>query len=177
MRVLGIVVATLLLAGCAESPPEEVAEAAPVETEPQSTTLNLAADLLLHRISLHRGTAVGVGLPGDTNCVWLRRVPVADEFTVTATWDAVTPAWERLEMTIQHEEGQEFASGPSPLTIIAKDLSRDQFFEGIGTILQPEIPGPVLDQPVHLEVVAKANLDSDSEPELERGGCTWGRLV
>jgi hypothetical protein len=152
-------------------------EAAPVETPPDLTMLNLTAELFLHGVSLHRGTAVGVGLPGNTNCVWLRRVPAVDEFTVTATWDAVSPAWERLEMTIQHDEGQEFAAGPSPLTLSAKDLMRDGFFEGIGTIVQPEIPGPVLDQPVHLEIVVKANLDPDAEPGLQNGGCTWGRLI
>lgn len=177
MRAPWLVVTAILLAGCAQSPTPVAVLPEQEEATPLQTTLNLSAELILNRISLHRGTAVGVGLPGDTNCVWLRRVPLANEFTVTATWDAVTPAWERLEMTVHHEEGQEFTAGPSPLTIRATGLERDAFFDGIGTILQPEIPGPVLDQPVHLEIVAKiVASDAGSEAGLEYSGCTWGRL-
>ena len=178
MRTL-VLIAAALLAGCASPPPTgPSASVNPVEPDPAPTTLTMSIDLLINRISLHRVTAVGIGLPGDSNCAWLRDVQHADEFTVTATWDAVTPAWERLEMTVHHDDGQEFLAGASPLTITVHDIRRDSFFEGIGTIVQPEIPGPILDQPVHLEIMVTSTFDPNgAEPELDRSGCAWGRLL
>ncbi len=107
------------------------------------------ADTVDVRVTATRPSFIVVGGVQPANCFAVEGASEIVNGTVTATWSAMTPATQTMELRVAGAESV-FVEGASPLTLDVQDVKPED--GRILIMMQPAMPGAAVEQQVSVEM-------------------------
>ncbi len=157
---LVLMLALVPLAGCVDSDDsaEPVLETDALPAEDANAFFAARTEVMVRNV---RPSFILMSNVHGANCIALDGIDRIVNGTLTATWDATTPASAQLEFRIDGAD-EVIVEGSSPLVLDVADLASSE--SRFMVMMQPTMPGAALDQDVTIDMELTY---AGTEPDLD----------